>query len=349
MLNHPHATLSLSMAVPADTIIDAASRAYKVERPEDVRHRLEWAWGLEYGTLDQHLADFVDPHLVAILMDEMFILIPPSELLREIFLATSGLPTSSSKPRIIIQDLYQGRKSFEYLVLPISPTSEASPRVLFSSIPPHLTICSSASKILKHWEYNFDAGRDSFINLLKTSPPPGTTFLPDVGTFINIQYVHDSWSSCYVPPRFLGLEGPDEEEESDEDAASSTMEWEIDTIEDEPQRRLLPHEFQRDPVLKIEPLPHDDDDASQDSYITGVEDPEQYVKASLARGDHEPSRTWLKGMEQWVQGASVVVDDQMLLNDGQIEEDPREQPRVAMSLDLDRPDYLSRQQTRTTT
>ncbi|KAJ7778772.1 hypothetical protein DFH07DRAFT_795956 [Mycena maculata] len=338
------------MAVATDTLINAASRAYSPNSPiivEEIRHRLEWAWGLEYGSLDQHLADFVDPHLVEISTDDTLVLIAPSDLLKELFLVTADLPSSSSKSRVFIQDLYQGHESFEYLVLPVDPASQVLPRVVFSPIPPHLTICSSVGKILKRWGYNrveFNAIRDSFITLVKTSPPTGATFTPDIDTFIRLRYVHQSWSTCYVPPRFLGLEGPDE---SDEDAASSTMEWEIDTIEDEPQRRLLPHESQRDPVLKIGPLPHDDDDASQENYITGVEDPEEYAKVSLARGDYD--RTWLKGVEQWVQGASVVVDDQMLLNDGQIEEDSREQPRVATSLDLDRPDYLSRRQARTTT
>jgi hypothetical protein len=33
-----------------------------------------------------------------------------------------------------------------------------------------------------------------------------------------------------------------------------------------------------------------------------------------------------------------AADDEMLLNDAQITEDPRERPRVATSLDLNKPD-----------
>ncbi|KAJ7778777.1 hypothetical protein DFH07DRAFT_1056164 [Mycena maculata] len=342
------------MAIPPNTIIEAASRAYRPDSPiiiDEICHRLEWVWGLEYGVLEEYLSKFFDPQLVNILIDDDLIPLAHPDLIKKIFLAK--ITGTSSKPRIMIQELYQGCQSFEYLVLPVDPASGVPPRVLSSSVPPHLTICSSVGKILKRWGYSraeFDAVRDSLIELVQASPPAGSTFIPNVDAFINMQYLHETWSTCSVSSRFLGLEDSDGEEESDEDTASSTMEWEIETLDDEPQRRLLPHEFEKDPVLKIRPVQVVDDDdevLSQDSYITGVEDPEEYAKASLARGDYD--RTWLKGMEQWVQGASAVVDDQMLLNDSQIEEDSREQPRVATSLDLDRPDYLSRHQARTTT
>ncbi|KAJ7778778.1 hypothetical protein DFH07DRAFT_539809 [Mycena maculata] len=343
------------MAIPANTIIEAASRAYRADSPiiiDEICHRLEWVWGLEYGVLEEYLSKFSDPQLVNILMDDDLILLAHPDLIRKIFLAK--ITGTSSKPRIMIQELYQGCQTFEYLVLPVNPASGVPPRLLSSSIPPHLTICSSVGKILKRWGYgytDYDTLRDSFINLVKTSPPAGSTFILNVDNFINLRYLHKAWSICPVSSRFLGLGDSDEEKESGEDAASSTMEWEIETLSnsDEPQRRLLPHGFEKDPVLKIRPVQvvDDDDDAiSQDSYITG-EDPEEYAKASLVRGDYD--RTWLKGMERWVQSASVVVDDQMLLDDGQIEEDSREQPRVATSLDLNRPDYLSRHQARTTT
>ncbi|KAJ7778776.1 hypothetical protein DFH07DRAFT_795971 [Mycena maculata] len=341
------------MSIPANTIIEAASRAYRRDSPviiDEICHRLEWVWGLEYGMLEGYLSKFFDPQLVNILIDDDLILLAHPDLIRKIFLAK--ITGTSAKPRIMIQELYQGCQSFEYLVLPVDPASGVPPRVLSSSVPPHLTICSSVGKILKRWGYghtDFATLRGSFIDLVKMSPPAGSTFIPNVDNFINLRYLHEAWSTCPVSSRFLGLEDSDEEEENDGDAASSTMEWEIETLDDEPQRRLLPHEFKKDPVLKIRPVQVvDDDDAiSHDSYITGVEDPEEYAKVSLARGNYDC--TWLKGMEQWVQGASVVVDDQMLLNDGQIEEDSREQPRVATSLDLDRPDYLSRHPARTTT
>ncbi|KAJ7226801.1 hypothetical protein GGX14DRAFT_627078 [Mycena pura] len=267
------------------------------------------------------------------------------------------IPSGSSKPRKIILYVYKGCKPFEYLVLPVDPSSNIVPRVLLSPIPPHLTISSTVDKIFKHWgrkRSDFIAARDSLIALAKTSPPVGATFTPNSDLFIDLRYLHESWATCYVPPRFLGLEGPgenkesddesDESDESDENAANSTMEWEWE----EPQRRLLPHELEQEPdfekMFRVVRRANDEDDAiSCDSHITGVEDPEEYAKASVARGDHKPSRTWLKGVERWAQGAaSEVVDDEVLVNDAQIEEAySKEQPRVATGLDLEKPDYLS--------
>ena len=157
-------------------------------------------------------------------------------------------------------------------------------------------------KILRRWGYslvNFEAMGDSLLKLIKTAYPAGATFKPNILTFVNLKYVHEIWAIIDIPQRFLGFEGSDEDES--EDAASSTMVWEVQTLPDEPQRRLLPHELDEDPVFKnIVPVirahvrAHDDDDAiSCDSHITGVEDPEEYVKASVARGDYKPSRTWL--------------------------------------------------------
>ncbi|KAJ7778780.1 hypothetical protein DFH07DRAFT_795991 [Mycena maculata] len=232
------------MAIPTNAIIEAASRAYRPDSPiiiDQICRRLQWVWGLEYGMLEGYLSKFFDPQLVNILMDDNLILLANPDLIRTILLV--GNTRISSKPRTMIQDLYQSCQSFEYLVLPVDTASEVPPRVLSSSIPPHLTICSSVGKILKRLGYSqaeFDAVRDSFIKLVKTSPPAGSTFIPNVDAFINMQYLHETWSTCPVSLRFLGLEDSDEKEESDEDTASSTMEWEIQTLDDEPNLVCFP-------------------------------------------------------------------------------------------------------------
>ncbi|KAJ6632518.1 hypothetical protein B0H10DRAFT_17421 [Mycena sp. CBHHK59/15] len=119
----------------------------------------------------------------------------------------------------------------------------------------------------------------------------------------------------------------------------------------EPQRRLLPCQNRaHDPnVIHIRVFPctgaptDDDDDAvSWNSHISGVEAPEEYAKASIARGDYAADAKWLKRMSKWVQGTSASDDEQQLVNDAQIEADTREQPRPASSLDLSKPDYLNR-------
>ncbi|KAJ7491088.1 hypothetical protein FB451DRAFT_1514501, partial [Mycena latifolia] len=167
----------------------------------------------------------------------------------------------------------------------------------------------------------------------------------DYNTFIDLKYIHERWATCYVSPSFLGLEQSDNGES---DVASSAMEWEAQTMaySDEPCRRLLPHEFEQELLVKIRQLPptHDDDDSiSCDSHITGADDPEAYAKASLERAD-EADRSWLEGIDTWAASA-LHAGGELFSNDAQIE-DPRDPPRRLASLDLDKPDYLSKYEIR---
>ncbi|KAJ7042006.1 hypothetical protein C8F04DRAFT_114070 [Mycena alexandri] len=341
------------MAIPASAIVDATSRPYGPKQPaptERIRHRLEWSWGLEYGGLDGHLGAFFDPHFASVLMDDNLILLAHSDVVEKLHFAASIAPCRFVKSH----DPYNGSQSFEYLVLPVDLSSQTPPRLLISSVPPHLTISSSLDKLFKFWGYTSSAYKElgsSIIKLVQNSPPTGATFVPDKYTFVFLRYIHESWATCHVPSRFLGGEGCDEEESDDE---SSSMEWEVVTValdEEEPQRRLLPHELKADPIVvnfRVLPAAADegDDAISCDSYITGLEGkPEEFSKASMARAKYDDEEAaWEKGIESWAQSASIVADDRMLLNDDQIEEDPKEQPRVATTLDLHKPDYLARQE-----
>ncbi|KAJ6606151.1 hypothetical protein DFH09DRAFT_1353362 [Mycena vulgaris] len=327
-----------------NAILDAASRGWSRRSPvprDKIRYMLEWSWGLEYGTLDEHVNKFSDPHLADIMMDDNLILVAHSALVRKIYLLASNLPLRATGLRTMVQDIYEDCKSFEYLVLPVDASSGITPRLLISSVPPHLTIPTSVDKLLKRW-VDFDAAGDSLITLVETSPPTGATFIPD--SFMRLRYTHEAWATCYVSSRFLGLEDSDEGEDVD-DAESSTMEWEVQTLSysDEPSRRLLPHEFDQEPIVKIHRVPsteEEDDAISYDSYITGADDPEAYAKA-IASGGYEADSSWLEGIESWAESAKGF-DDEMMLNEGQIEEDSKEGPRVVTSLDLDKPDYLSK-------
>ncbi|KAJ7152261.1 hypothetical protein C8R43DRAFT_1003926 [Mycena crocata] len=334
------------MASMTASIIDAASRAPDINNPislNEIRYKLEWVWGLPYETLDEHTNCFNDRHLAQILADETLILVPDPESLRKIFSLASCLPMSVTDNRETIQDVYQGATSFDYLVLPVDPSSAIRPRILTSQVPPHLTICPSADKISRLWGptyAEFIAIRDSLVKLVNDSPPIGASFILDDLAFSRLEYIHESWGTCYVPPSFRGLDDPPFKSRMlPSEPESSTMEWEIRTLADEePHRRLLPHEFEREPDLKFFALPVDeseDDDVSCDS-----QDPEVIAKASILPDEYETEHLWLKGMESWAQEASSESDENMLLNDGQIEADDKEQPRVATSLDLGKPDYL---------
>ncbi|KAJ7684411.1 hypothetical protein DFH06DRAFT_1155561 [Mycena polygramma] len=330
------------MRISVATVIEAAARAYgRREDPlpfDQVRHKLEWVWGLAYGTLDQHINEFDDRQVANILVDDDLILVPDVEDIDKMKFHCSNLPNTVSKSRVMINDVRNPVAS--------SPFGTA-PQLLVSSIPPHLTICSSVDKIVHKWGWRRDNDAcESMVNIVVAIPPSGATS-PDLHAFMYLRYLHQTWATHYVPPRFLGLEGSDEVQEDSEEG-SSTMEWAVCTADDEePQRRLLPHEFEAEPVYVTKFLAAnrsgDDDDEliSHDSHISGVDDPEEFAKASMALGDYQKDSSWSEGIQSWTTDVLGVDDDQMMLNDAQIAEDPQEKPRVATSLGFDEPDYVS--------
>ncbi|KAJ7144986.1 hypothetical protein C8R43DRAFT_561578 [Mycena crocata] len=174
-----------------------------------------------------------------------------------------------------------------------------------------------------------------------------------VSDFGTMERIHWTWSWVdYVPPSFLS-EDPGqtlvEVDEVEEPCWHGVMKMHVDVKselfhkhEHEPQRRLLPHELEQEPDFSAID-DETDDSMSSDSHITGVDDPEEFALASMARGDYELDSWHQKSIETWVASASGVVEEEMLLNDDQIEEDSKEQPRVAtnLNLDLNKPDYLS--------
>ncbi|KAJ7765759.1 hypothetical protein B0H16DRAFT_1524293 [Mycena metata] len=346
-----------------NSITDAACRAWNPEKPaslDDIHCRLEWTWGLEYGALNEHLQSFnSDRQLADILANKDLMVLTDWETIGKMSLHLSHSPKTISGSRIMIQDVYD-RCSFEYLVLPVDPSSGIAPQLLISSVPPHVTVAPSVDHLLKRWGYEqdlFDAACKSIMQHVAANPPAGATFQPNFHTFTDLRYLHERWATRSVPSQFRGLEGSDDDVEEavlmNSDEGSSTLEWEVATLpseEEEPRRRLLPHELAADLVVKFRTLVRVADDGDEviscDSYITGHEGrPEEFSKASMARAtSDEKDAAWEQGIKSWVQGTSVVDDERMLLNDDQIEEDPKEQPRVAATLDLEKPDYLARQE-----
>ncbi|KAJ7488908.1 hypothetical protein FB451DRAFT_1552853 [Mycena latifolia] len=353
------------MAISAADIIAYVIPEYEANTPgisDEVRDRLEWTWGLGHNRLDEHLSNFADPQPV--LTDDAVLVIPHTDIINTI--SARNWRAKSGIIRPYIQKLYKGRRSFEYLVVPIDPDSPVPARILVSEIPPHLALCTTAGKVMKIWGYltgaAYAAVRASLIERSKVAidssrPALSTT---DLDT---IHSVYRIWSFVdYVPPSFLSEDwdqtmveaedSPDAKSASESASGSSSgssMDWEVGSsasCEHEPRRRLLPSELQQDVNARPSTDGDDEDALSSNSHITGVEDP---AKASIERKDCEVDRAWLKGITHWAEGAEAVGDEEMLLNDDQIKEDPREQPRDATSVDLNRPAYLSRRKIRTAT
>ncbi|KAF8198155.1 hypothetical protein K438DRAFT_1966902 [Mycena galopus ATCC 62051] len=349
------------MAIPSASIVDLATPIHKRDAPgiqEETRDRLEWTWGLGHGHLDKHLQEFVDPQ--GILTDESLLIFPRNDIIHK--LSSRGGQSSSRRPHI--QKLYEGCKTFEYLVMPLDSANILPARILTSEVPPHLVVCTTIGKMLKAWaawrRRDWDAGCVLLVERTKAVPHNGR---PALGPWqlTQMESLHGRWTwTEYVPPSFLSEDSdqtmvePEEEHHggkrksthsnSDAEASSSGSRH-------EPKRRLLPSELQRPPIIRLFPSVDSDEDTdadeheliSNDSHVSGIDgDPEEFAKASMARGDYEVDRKWLKGIRRWAAKASKADADETLLNDEQIKEDSREQPRDATSLDLGKPDYLRR-------
>ncbi|KAJ6580261.1 hypothetical protein B0H10DRAFT_2198545 [Mycena sp. CBHHK59/15] len=251
-------------------------------------------------------------------MDNALLIMPHSDTIREIRSRNSISKVGVRRPNI--QKLYKGCTSFEYLVVPVDPASPLPARMLVSELPPHLALATTAGKIMEAWGYltgdDYTAARASFVERSKTVVPPDSRFMFAMQDFEIIQQIYRTWSFIdRVPPSFLS---------EDSDQTMVEVEQSVDSESDSS-------------------ISSDDDAISLDSHVSGVEDPDEFLQASIARGDYEVDRSWLKKMKSWAEDISGVDSDETLLNDMQIEEDPKEQPRVATSLDLYRPDYLSRE------
>ncbi|KAJ7152260.1 hypothetical protein C8R43DRAFT_1003924 [Mycena crocata] len=348
------------MASLEDFIIAAATpnrMANTAGVSEKLRARLEWTWGLECNSLSRCLLD-VDPQLARVLMNDEFILIPHASFVDRAHIRTWGLDHYARRPPI--EKLYRGIQSFVYLILPINPSSPAAVQKLVSETPPHLALLTTAAKLIKRWGELPDPDLDVVLGSLSESAQAASSpdFFPGPRYFRTLFSIYLRWSEIeFVPPGFLDgtlVAGSQDSESTITSSTESSTETTSDvgssaSCYHEPHRRLLPAELDDDPrIVGIQTFPSADEDAiSCDSHITGVEDPEEYARASKARGDYAPSRKWLKGMKSWVEGTSGVSDEQVLVNDDQIEEDSEEQPRIAATLDLDKPDYLSRRKART--
>ncbi|KAJ6484959.1 hypothetical protein DFH09DRAFT_397096 [Mycena vulgaris] len=286
--------------------------------------------------------------------DQALLVFPVTSIIREIWLR--NLKTKSGVRRPHIQKVYNDSKSFEYLVVPIGSSSPIPPRIVASTFPPHLALCTTSGKLRKSWGHlagaDYHVLRVGLIERSKTVTDAHPRFALDIWHLDVIREIHRRWTfTDHVPPRFLSEDSDqmvveaEEDLDSESDSSEDTdMEWEVGSsasCHHEPRRRLLPCELEQDPENAFPSTDEDDEDdsMSSDSYLTDVDAPEEL---SL---DHR----WLKGIQSWAAGISGAEDDAMLLNDSQIKEDARERPRVATSLDLSKPDYLYKRQIRAST
>ncbi|KAJ7077398.1 hypothetical protein B0H15DRAFT_861732, partial [Mycena belliarum] len=237
--------------------------------------------------------------------------------------------------------VYKGRTSFEYFVIPVDPQNPLPGRLVVSEVPPHIALATTCGKMMQQWGYltgdAYDAVRTS---LVERSAIFVDTSLSHSDLSI-MQSVYRRWTFVdHVPASFLSEDSDntmiEAEDSPDIKSAPSVSNHKIDweagssaSCEHEPRRRLLPHELEHD--IDDQPLTDGDD---EDDYASSVDEP--------VDPDNEGDLRWLESITSWAEGTKATRDEEMLLNDGQIHEDPREKPRAATTVDLDKPDYLSR-------
>ncbi|KAJ7908888.1 hypothetical protein B0H13DRAFT_2015750 [Mycena leptocephala] len=242
--------------------------------------------------------------------------------------------TKPGVPRPHIQKLYKGT-SFQYLVVPIDPFSEVPARTIVSNVPPHLALCTTSGKIMKAWGRMkgeaYTAVRLSVVERAKSAIFHDRPAL-SLDDLDYMRRIHRTWSfGDYVPPAFLSedsdqtMVAAEESSDSKSDSGFSSnvgAKWEVGSSAScyhEPK----PHPDAPTTNVRLFPSENgDEDDAISSDSHSGV--------------DHEMD-TWLK---YWAEETAEADTGEPLLNDAQIEEDPKEQPRVAASLDLTKPDYL---------
>ncbi|KAJ7230470.1 hypothetical protein GGX14DRAFT_583398 [Mycena pura] len=330
----------MMMPLPLDLIVNAAVPPHKQGTPgifKETQTRLEWAWGLEYGTLEDHLYSYSDPALEAVLKDDKYVLAFHPNVTSRMF-AHSDTKWDIKRP--FVQELYHGAASFDYVVLHVNPAAAIPPWVLVSAVPPHLTVCTSAAKLQKHgWNVAPTTKRrhlEALFYLPITFTPSDAIPIPKPFALFQLEYVYSAWKRTFVPPNFCaGLPvpvAPVVKEEKD---------WEWKTMKFSSSCDTPPGRIEDNPSV------YDlmEEDMSNDSYISGADNPEDYAKASLARDGYLSNGRWLKGMKRWVQslahgptGDDMMVDD----NDAILQGYSKEQACAVASLDLGKPDYLSR-------
>ncbi|KAJ7765758.1 hypothetical protein B0H16DRAFT_1883179 [Mycena metata] len=338
-----------------DWIADAARRAWDPENPtsiEEIHWELEWSWGLEYGTLKDHLEGInSDRQMADILADANLIVVAAPETIGKMSLHLSQSPMTDSST-------YEDTR-FARCMGP-APLNTLSSRLTLQAESFHG--CSFLASLLTlRWlprstTFSSAGATRNVPSMLRSSPssdmlqrtprlePPSNP--PRIHSWACGLYTNDGRGFMFRHAFMIPKLRPTRRIARREAVLwrGNTPHATLASEDEEPQRRLLPHELKVDFNEALRAAADEGDDAiSCDSYITGLEGkPEEFSKTSMARAKYdEEDAAWEQGIKSWAQGASVVDDERMLLNDDQIEEDP-EQPRVATTLDLKKPDYLAR-------
>lgn len=241
--------------------------------------------------------------------------------------------------------LYQGAKSFEYLVVPVDPESTTPVRVLTLQVPPHVVYCTTLGKMAREygsmtyttWPFH----KDSLIERVNAAMQPESGYVLTTYMLSHMQRVHLKepwWPSLPPPPKHCGqTKAP---QTTTLKRKSANMERDADALgalysRHKPKRRRLKADEDDD-----EDDDDDDDSVASDTHV------------DLIGGDGKEltvqDREWLESIQWWAAGTSGAdTTDETLLNDGQIPAEEEgywalEHTQKIEDLDLDTPDFFER-------
>ncbi|KAJ7217671.1 hypothetical protein GGX14DRAFT_597301 [Mycena pura] len=361
------------MAISATSIVELATHVNKLNVPgihDEVLHRLEWCWGLGHNHLDEHLQLFSDPQ--HFLTDETLFVLLHREVIRNIWRHNLGAKIGICWPPI--QKLYKGCKSFEYIAIPSNPTSILPARALVLDVPPHVVLCTTFGKVSRAWGHlpakAYDVLRDSLIERSKVATPNGEA-VSSPSEFDSMEDIYRRWSwATPVPSSFFAEDSDHTMVEADEPpdprspgssckdtkhngGSPASREREVDS-----KHRLLPSELAPEPQIRLSLAMDSDEESEADdmddstvnsgSSVSTVEDSGQHRQ--VACNEFEDDSTWftddctrLKEIQDWAQARSSAGDDvHVVYDDTDITDRLPERPRVVTTLNLEKPDYLSR-------
>nr|GAT54943.1 predicted protein [Mycena chlorophos] len=166
----------------------------------EVQARIERAWGLDFGELEDHLRCFDDAE--DLLADKRLAIIPSTTDIDPLY---ARLLDISEEPRPYIMDTYNDRTSFIYLTLPIDPADPFVAYRVKSTTPPHIVALMTDVRIAR-----FAAGHAATMEtrrrLIQTQNLLGLESFSNSHTLDRLGRLRTAWTwTRRVPPSFRAM------------------------------------------------------------------------------------------------------------------------------------------------
>ncbi|KAJ7058170.1 hypothetical protein C8F01DRAFT_1149819 [Mycena amicta] len=297
----------------------------------EVRTRLEWTWGLEYGGLEEHLRQFADA-AESLLADERMIVIPPVVIVEDLLFRDMEVFPLTRKAHVM--QLYD-TDFFHYFVVPLHPTTALPARRMESRTPPHIALVMTVARLERATRH--ELMRDNFVrrDIVKrvadaTQQDPFYLTIHDVE---KMDLMVQNWTRAELIPKGFSSG------ESDTTLVDNLFR---SPSPSPPYRKILPVDLPPEPCrratteeLNAEIVLVDVSKLPQLAHL--LDEPDS---GSECEDDSNPS--WAADLRDWVKSASHATEENEppLVDQSENSTDGEERTRTFDSVDLTQPDYL---------